>query len=92
MTGKQTTKKSCNKRPTTTNIDKWQQFKEAYEILRESCYIPEKFQQSMVQFLKRANVPQSQLPTKIRILQFKIYVDDRLNYTKEQIYKTLDLK
>ena len=89
---KKTTKNSCNL-PTTV-ADSWKEFKTAYEMLSEACYIPEKKREGIIKFMKKSKIPVSHLPTKMKILQFKITLDERLRFkfTSEEIYKILELE
>ena len=83
---------SCNLQTTVT--DSWRDFSKAYEMLSEACYLPEKKRDGYIKFLKKAKIPVSHLPTKLKILQFKITLDERLRFkfTAEEIYKTLELE
>ena len=51
------------------------QFIQAYSILEEEVYIPEKHRQGYVAFTKRMGKMESEPPTKIKQLQAKIKID-----------------
>lgn len=85
----QTLKPSCNRHQTTTDIKG--RFLEAYEMLADVCYIPEKHKKGYISFIQKSGIPANQMPTAMRILQKKIDIDARLGYTIREIYKCLKL-
>jgi hypothetical protein len=85
----QTLKPSCSRHPTTTDIKG--RFLEAYEMLADVCYIPEKHKKGYISFIQKSGIPANQMPTSMRVLQKKIDIDARLGYTIREIYKVLQL-
>ena len=73
------------------------QFIEAYSILEEEVYIPEKHRPGFVAFTKRMGKMESEPPTKIKQLQAKIRVDTKIREfisdsgIIEEIYKIVKL-
>ena len=68
-----------------------QQFIEAYSILEEAVYIPEKHRQGFIAFIKRIGKMESEPPTKIKQLQSKIYIDHEIRRLTEKIYRIAKL-
>ena len=54
------------------------QFIQAYSILEEEVYIPEKHRQGFVTFTKRMGKMESEPPTKLKQLYRKIKIDEKI--------------
>ncbi len=73
---------------TETSLDK---FLEAYKILCSEVYIPERHREGYIKFIKRVGRMTDSAPTKIKLLQYKIELDDLLDEKAEEIYRKLKL-
>lgn len=73
---------------TETSLDK---FLEAYKVLCSEVYIPERHREGYVKLIKRVGKLRDNTPTKIKLLQYKIELDDLLDEKAEEIYRKLKL-
>jgi hypothetical protein len=67
-------------------------FMQAYQILAETCYLPENIRKGYIQFLRRAGIQKEKMPTKLRTLAYKIELDSHLEHLTAKIYEHLDLR
>jgi len=67
-------------------------FLEAYKILCSEVYIPEKYREGYVELFKKVGKVKDDAPTKIKLLQYKIELDNHLRHTAEKIYRKVKLK
>lgn len=66
-------------------------FLEAYKILTSEVCVPERRGEGYIKFIKRVGRMTDNAPTKMKLLQYKIELDDLLNEKVEEIYNKIKL-